>query len=637
MTEEHGHFEDPREEIAAALVGDDPVWITLVDPPSALSVDRGRPTRERTGIQLDVIAASSPDAWREHVRGSQAVVVDMLGLRRSLGALPAALDAARQAAPNGVFALMVTMGHLSAYSARDLRSALIDQFSVDWIVWCEWPGSAAASWAVVVVRPGGAAPPVVRLVDGRGCEIEETVNLIGSCQDRQGGYAGREGVRRRPLPRNLPWSWWELSPEADAEHEDTLELGESRAFSELAQIRVARPRATAVLELDDPDALADGHVGLVQGSLIGRGDLLAPPTRQVARAEVDARTLLSDGDCVVSAISRDTLRMAVVPPDYPLAAAHSTILLVRFDQALSPTDRAMLIAYMRSARFARSVSSELLSIGNHIRVSAHALNQARVPRFSDHLVEAWQRSGVARQQFTSWARELEERERAFFDAPNFGAELPLFLTRSRVAADRVNAAIDVDTLEGRIRQRYPHPLAFRFENIGQMDHGAERIRETLACAEHLVLYLAFLGLANLGGGPTRSLQAWTEDRGSLSLDWGKADSLLLDATAQASRTTDPLSLPIPEYVELHAGFADQRSAVSQGCREMRAWRNDDSHLARCTPSELVPASERFAEHLEYQHIIDSGSHWASRPIIENRLAPGVDLFAHPGGRAKAAP
>jgi hypothetical protein len=30
-----------------------------------------------------------------------------------------------------------------------------------------------------------------------------------------------------------------------------------------------------------------------------------------------------------------------------------------------------------------------------------------------------------------------------------------------------------------------------------------------------------------------------------------------------------------------------------------------------------------------QHIIDSGSHWASRPIIENRLAPGVDLFAHP--------
>lgn len=30
-----------------------------------------------------------------------------------------------------------------------------------------------------------------------------------------------------------------------------------------------------------------------------------------------------------------------------------------------------------------------------------------------------------------------------------------------------------------------------------------------------------------------------------------------------------------------------------------------------------------------QHILDSGSHWQSRPIIENQIAPGVDLFAHP--------
>jgi hypothetical protein len=31
-------------------------------------------------------------------------------------------------------------------------------------------------------------------------------------------------------------------------------------------------------------------------------------------------------------------------------------------------------------------------------------------------------------------------------------------------------------------------------------------------------------------------------------------------------------------------------------------------------------------------VLDSGSHWLSRPVVPNRLAPGVDLFAPaPGG------
>jgi hypothetical protein len=35
-----------------------------------------------------------------------------------------------------------------------------------------------------------------------------------------------------------------------------------------------------------------------------------------------------------------------------------------------------------------------------------------------------------------------------------------------------------------------------------------------------------------------------------------------------------------------------------------------------------------------QRVLDSGSHWADRPILENRLRPGVDLFdPRPAGRA----
>jgi hypothetical protein len=38
---------------------------------------------------------------------------------------------------------------------------------------------------------------------------------------------------------------------------------------------------------------------------------------------------------------------------------------------------------------------------------------------------------------------------------------------------------------------------------------------------------------------------------------------------------------------------------------------------------------KFVRHEFLQVIADSGSHWASRPIIHNQLAPGVDLYAHP--------
>ena len=38
-----------------------------------------------------------------------------------------------------------------------------------------------------------------------------------------------------------------------------------------------------------------------------------------------------------------------------------------------------------------------------------------------------------------------------------------------------------------------------------------------------------------------------------------------------------------------------------------------------------------------QHILDGGTHWMERPLIANRLAPGVDMFAHPTMATGAAP
>lgn len=437
--------------------------------------------------------------------------------------------------------------------------------------------------------------------------------LIEMCHKRRGGEGERERLRRGPLPLDRPWTWWGLSRAVEEERKDTLELGPPRPLSEVARPRILRPGRLTIAELEDPENLRDDQIGLVQGSAIGRDGSLSMPSRVVPRDEVDARQLLEPGDVVVASVFRDVLRVGLVPPNYPPSLAHSSVMQLRFHDGIDPVERAAIVAYLRSDRYARRMCEEGGSLGGAWRATGAAFEKIGVPRFDQRLLDALARSAAARVQFAEWARELEERVSAFFDAKSFRVELPAFLSRSRIAADQVQAASDVDTLEGRIRQRYPHPLAFRYETVTQMDHGPERVRATLECAEHIVLFLAFLGLANLGGGPTTSLQAWSEERGSLSLDWGKADSLLRETASKAYKAANPLATAVPEFERLHGALSDQSSSLNQACRELRAWRNDESHLTRSTPDEVMDASERFAGHL--RALFDAASFITQTPLV----------------------
>jgi hypothetical protein len=350
-------------------------------------------------------------------------------------------------------------------------------------------------------------------------------------------------------------------------------------------------------------------VGIVSGASLGRDGELAFPERQVPRAEINEHTLLRDGDCLVAAIGRDRLRVAVIPAGGPPLIPHATVLVVRFHPSIGAAERSAVTAYLRSARFARGLTTVSALVGV-LRVTSRELGESLVPQFSDAFLEAWQRAREARQQLLVWAEEVDDA--SFFDASSMRAELPGFLERSRIARDRVAAAAELNTAEGRIRQRYPHPLAFRYENVSQMEHGAERIRETLACAEHLMLFLAFLGVVNLGGGRVRSLAAWTDGRG-LSLDWGKADTLLREAVAKAAHERDRLALPIPELSELHLAFSEPESALNEACSELRRWRNDESHLARCPAGEVVETSEQLAEYLRV--LFEAASMLTQTPLL----------------------
>ena len=42
---------------------------------------------------------------------------------------------------------------------------------------------------------------------------------------------------------------------------------------------------------------------------------------------------------------------------------------------------------------------------------------------------------------------------------------------------------------------------------------------------------------------------------------------------------------------------------------------------------LVRERLKFVRYNFVQQLLDSGSHWMERPIVENQLAPGVDIWA----------
>lgn len=607
------------EALVSALLGAADLRIRLVESPLLLGEHGHFEVSELLArdqvSRLSLADATSAEAWRAVVRDRRTVILDLLGLRRPARRpdLPATLSALTAAVPaGGVLGFMVAPHTLETSAQLELKQFLAEGCAVEWIAWFEFPFTPV-TWAMVVARPASTKAPAQRLVDARGLPVAEAVTLIDLCRKRRGGDGERERVRHGPLPLDRPWTWWGLSRAAEEERKNTLELGPPRPLSEVARLRIARPGRWTVTELENPENLRDDQVGIVQGSAIGRDGSLSIPSRVVPRDEVDSRHLLEPGDVVIASVFRDVLRVGLVPPNYPPSLAHTSVMQLRFHDGIEAVERAAIVAYLRSARYARRMSEAGSSLGGVWRATGAAFEKIGVPRFDQRILDALARSAAARVQFSEWARELDERESAFFDAKSFRVELPAFLSRSRIAADQVQAASDVDTLEGRIRQRFPHPLAFRYETVAQMDHGSERVRATLECAEHIVFFLAFLGLANLGGGPTTSLQAWSEERGSLSLDWGKADSLLRETASKAYKVANPLATAVPEFERLHGALSDQASSLNQACRELRAWRNDESHLSRSTPDEVMEASERFAGHL--RALFDAASFITQTPLV----------------------
>lgn len=123
--------------------------------------------------------------------------------------------------------------------------------------------------------------------------------------------------------------------------------------------------------------------------------------------------------------------------------------------------------------------------------------------------------------------------------------------------------------------------------------------------------------------------------------------------------------PIVSVPVVHEGWVadkDVPSLVKPSLYKTENWRTSleiSARAAQVDPATLAVDTEDLAEGLylkqeddaagivigryKYvrpsfvQRILDGGVHWKARPIVENKLAPGVDIFAHHSEAAAAGP
>jgi hypothetical protein len=234
-----------------------------------------------------------------------------------------------------------------------------------------------------------------------------------------------------------------------------------------------------------------------------------------------------------------------------------------------------------------------------ISLNISIVERLEVPDPSTELLEALRTLADAEQQYRTWTNEIAATRSSLFVATSFAEQLPLLLGRQRTEIERLRAARDVEGLDYRVRNYYPHPIALRRELIFQVESGKPRIEAVLDCAEHLMTWLAVMAilLEPSGTGPVRSTLNSYWRSGALHFDWGKSVALLRAGVEFTLTHSSPLKLNFPELAELGAQMTTEASAWSLTERHLRESRNKQAHLQRLPDSDLAVLSEEFVGHL----------------------------------------
>ncbi len=174
-----------------------------------------------------------------------------------------------------------------------------------------------------------------------------------------------------------------------------------------------------MIEVPDGEATPTGYLRVLAGSSIGRDGAIAFVPYCISGAAVAEGEDLRAGDVVIARVSRLPLRVAEISDAHMPAVAANSLVRVRFAEDLVGARRALLVAYLRCARFGAAIAERSSVLSGSVAVTLRALLEAPVPRFDEALVEAMSRLSSAEAGFLRLAAQASSAGRTLLEAESY--------------------------------------------------------------------------------------------------------------------------------------------------------------------------------------------------------------------------
>ena len=257
-----------------------------------------------------------------------------------------------------------------------------------------------------------------------------------------------------------------------------------------------------VAEVMHADSAANIRRHLVEGAhlvkardILPNGDLnLTPdPDPHDKRIVYDNHVLLLPGDILLRQIVATGFPMpaARVPDSLGSALyAGEHIWVIRLKDAPPRECAEILCDFLRSPRVAQWYAARKPGL----RIPLSLLKELPVPWPDNDASAAVGQANALLMQLKTWQQELLDAKNRLFQLETVQKGRDRLVAATIAASQRVQAGLATETSAWKIRNLYPHPLAFRWRQVESLEPSYEKYQAILETAEVLTTYLAVMAI-----------------------------------------------------------------------------------------------------------------------------------------------
>lgn len=440
-------------------------------------------------------------------------------------------------------------------------------------------------------------------------ELADLLTRKGGRTANGNGYVLRSNSLSRQSLR-----YEDHDPRVTAQEDDLAEFGEGGTVGDVFEVVMPRPGAGRPGSESDE---LDSAIRLLRGRDVSlAGEILSEdPDAGEGRPQPRIGVALRAGDLVLRSIespNRNGIPVEIKKDDLPMAAGTNLVVL-RPKRPLKREELDFYRLYLGSAR--SRVVMRPSQMGGHLRLTD--IKNCPLPVPDADLVDALGDIRRAQRLLSEWADQGLGLTSRAFEGPASDARRALIET-GRQLRQRVEAAAQVGSLDHRIANFYPYPIAHKWRLVRVAESAADDSKtyeSVLACFEATMAFSASLALTcayvnEVEVGPMREVRKkLTRGAGAGIGDWVNILKFV-----SSSKPFKQLSADAP-LVAIR-GLLPEGSDVARAQERLSERRNDESHQRKVDELDLASALREARADLET--ILEAAGFLADLPIYQVR-------------------